>query len=114
MHISAAAERRTIPEPPRSRAAPRQPVHAEVQLRRSGALNFVVEVHDLSELGCRTEFVERPRIGEVVWVKFGELTPLESTVRWVKGYQGGLQFSRPMDSRVLEHLLRQMRKAPRA
>ena len=68
----------------------------------------MVEIHDLSESGCRTEFVEQPRLGEIVWVKFGALAPLESTVRWVRGYQGGLQFNRPIDSRVLEDLLRRM------
>jgi hypothetical protein len=76
-----------------------------VQLRRSGGLNFTVEIHDLSEFGCKTEFVERPRIGEVVWVKFDGLAPLESSVRWVDGFHGGLQFNNPVDSRVLQNLL---------
>ncbi len=90
------------------RAAPRQPVRAEVQLRRSGELNFRVDVHDLSERGCKTEFVERPRIGEIVWVKFGSLAALESTVRWVDGYQGGLEFRQPINPAVLEMIIRQM------
>ncbi len=89
-------------------------MNAEVRLRRSGALNFTVEIHDLSPHGCRTEFVERPRIGETVWVKLGTLAPLESTVRWVNGFQGGLEFKQPMDGRVLDDLLASLRKAPRA
>jgi hypothetical protein len=79
-----------------------------VLLRRSGELSFLVEVHDLSERGCMTHFVERPRLGEIVWVKFGALAPLESTVRWVDGYRGGLEFSQPIHSQVLEDLLRRM------
>lgn len=90
------------------RGEPRRPVHAEVRLRRSGELNFAVDVHDLSERGCRTEFVERPRIGEIVWVKFGSLAALESTVRWVNGYQGGLEFNQPINPAVLEVIIRQM------
>lgn len=68
-------------------------------------MNFAVELHDLSERGCRTEFVERPRIGEILWVKLGELAPIESTVRWVNGFQGGLEFNRPIHSGVFEDLL---------
>ncbi|HSQ98336.1 MAG TPA: PilZ domain-containing protein [Sphingomicrobium sp.] len=90
------------------RAAPRRPVNAEVRLRRSGELNFTVDVHDLSERGCRTEFVERPRIGEIVWVKFGSLAALECTVRWVNGYQGGLEFNQPINPAVLDMIIRQM------
>lgn len=68
----------------------------------------MVEIHDLSERGCKTEFVERPRIGEIVWIKFGTLAPLESTVRWVEGYQGGLEFSQPIHSQVLNDLLHRL------
>ncbi len=80
-------------------------------MRRSGALNFTVEIHDLSEHGCRTEFVERPRIGETVWIKLGTLAPLESTVRWVEGFQGGLEFNRPISTAVLEMVLRNLGRA---
>jgi len=97
-----------IDERPETRETSRRPIHAEVLLRRSGEMNFLVEVHDLSERGCRTEFVERPRIGETVWIKFGPLTPLESTVRWVEGFHGGLEFRQPIHSWVLEDLLRRL------
>lgn len=70
----------------------------------------MVDIHDLSENGCRTEFVERPRIGETVWIKFDGLIPLESTVRWTRGFEGGLEFYNPIDGRVLEELLRRMRR----
>lgn len=101
-------EGRAISEQPHERSEQRSPIHAEVQLRRSGALNFAVELHDLSVRGCRTEFVERPRIGEVLWVKLGELAPIESTVRWVDGFEGGLEFNQPMNARVFEDVLRRM------
>jgi hypothetical protein len=68
----------------------------------------MVEARDLSGRGCRTEFVERPRPGETVWIKFEGLVPLESTVRWVDGFQGGLEFSQPIDPTVLEALLRRI------
>lgn len=52
--------------------------------------------------------MERPSVGEVVWVKLGGLAPLESTVRWVSGFEGGLEFNQPIDARVFEELLRRI------
>lgn len=52
--------------------------------------------------------MERPRIGEIVWVKFGSLAALECTVRWVNGYQGGLEFNQPINPAVLDMIIRQM------
>lgn len=97
-----------IAQNPDGRGIRRSPVNAEIQLRRSGELNFSVELHDLSERGCRTEFVERPRLGEILWVKLGDLSPIESTVRWVNGFQGGLEFNQPIHSCVYENLLRRI------
>ena len=37
-----------------------------------------------SPQGCRCEFIERPNIGERVWVKFDGLEAIESEVRWLK------------------------------
>ena len=68
-------------------------------------------MHDLSERGCRTEFVERPRLGEIVWVKFDGFAALESTVRWLRGFEGGIEFRQPIDSRVLEDLFLRMRES---
>jgi hypothetical protein len=91
-----------------SRETPRRTIAAEVQLKRSGSINYVVHAYDLSEQGCRLEFVERPWIGETVWVKFGKLQPIRSTVRWTGDFTAGLEFERAMDPRVLEWLLGQL------
>lgn len=90
------------------RSAPRRTVAAQVQLRRSGELNHVVEALDLSERGCKVQFVERPRQGETVWVKFEGLEALGSTVRWVGDSAVGLEFNHPLDGRVFELLLRRL------
>jgi len=91
-----------------SREAPRRAVAAEVQLKRSGAINYVVQAYDLSEQGCRVEFVERPWIGETVWIKFAKLQPIRSTVRWTGDFTAGVEFERRIDPRVLEWLLSQL------
>lgn len=76
-----------------SRSTRRITIDAEVQLRRSGELNFVVHAYDLSERGCKVEFVERPRCEEIVWVKFPGLVSIEATVRWIGEYVLGLEFN---------------------
>jgi hypothetical protein len=87
------------------RKVPRATISALVQLRRSGELRYEVHVFDLSQFGCKVEFVERPRIGETVWVKFNGLEALEATVRWLESFHAGLEFIRPINECVLEMLL---------
>lgn len=88
------------------RGTSRRTIKAEVQLKRSGPINYEVRAYDLSETGCRVEFIEKPWLGETVWVKFEGLEPLRSTVRWSGDFNVGLEFERPIDSRVLEWLLK--------
>jgi hypothetical protein len=45
--------------------------------------NGAVNLHNLSLYGCKLEFVERPLLDELVWVKFGDLEGLEASVCWV-------------------------------
>lgn len=52
--------------------------------------------------------MEQPRVGEVLWVKLGELAPIESTVRWIDGFQGGLEFNHAIHSGVFEDLMRKI------
>ena len=92
-----------------SRSHPRRTIAAEVQLRRSGELNYVVNAYDLSEHGCKVEFVERPRLGEIVWIRFEGLASIESAVRWIGDFAVGLEFSSPLNPRVLEMLMTRLR-----
>ena len=61
-------------------------------------------VFDASPEGCKVEFVERPAIGERVWVRFDGIEPLEGTVRWVEGHVGGVKFKRPLHQAVFQRL----------
>lgn len=81
---------------------------AEAGIRRSGTKAFRTQVYDLSPEGCRIEFVERPEIGERVWVKLPGLDPLEASVRWVGGHVGGVRFERPIYEAVFQNLLNQL------
>jgi hypothetical protein len=63
-----------------------------------------VNVFDLSPRGCKIEFIERPAVGERVWVKFDGLEAVEGMVRWVAGHVGGVEFQRPLHDAVFKRL----------
>ena len=77
---------------------------AEVGMRRSGIHPFRVHLFDTSRYGCKIEFIERPMVGELVWVKFDGLEALEATVRWVEGHVGGVLFQRPIHEALFSRL----------
>lgn len=87
------------------RESSRRTIKAEVKLKRRGAINYEVRAYDLSETGCRLEFVEKPWLGETVWVKFEGLETLRAKVRWSGDFVIGLEFDHPIDPRVLEWLI---------
>ena len=86
---------------------------AEVALRRSGKLNFRVRVFDISRLGCRLEFIERPSLEELVWLRFDALEAIEAQVCWVDGFTAGVAFNAPIHPAVFEQLLARLRSYAR-
>lgn len=86
------------------RAQKRLELNTEVSVRQAGRPHFRTRVLDFSLAGCKLEFVERPRVGEVVWMKFNSLVSLEATVRWVDGFYGGIEFKRAIHPAVFEML----------
>jgi hypothetical protein len=86
----------------------RLPTTAEAILRAPNRPSYRVAVYDLSPEGCQVEFVERPREGERLWVKFFGLDPLEAKVRWVERAKAGLMFANPIHPAVFELLLERL------
>lgn len=86
------------------RRADRVTFTREVGIRRAGISSFRVRVFNSSRVGCKIEFVERPALGERVWVKFDGLEALQGTVQWLAGHIGGVQFARPVHEAVFERL----------
>jgi PilZ domain len=100
------AEPATPPSPSLSeRRMERVSLCAEVSLRRSGQNNYRVAVFDISPLGCKIEFVERPDVDEYVWIKFDGLEALEAQVCWVAGFKAGVAFSSPIHPAVFGMLV---------
>lgn len=98
-------------KPRRFRSHPRTSVCGEVLLRRKGSHGYRVRLFNLTPAGCKVEFVELPREGEVLWAKFEGLEAIESTVRWVDGSCGGLQFVRPVYPSIFDVILSRFEKA---
>jgi hypothetical protein len=99
-------------EEPRQEHPPRQyeriALKAQLALRRPGRQNYQARMFDLAPSGCKVEFVERPKEGEILWARFEGLEPVEAVVRWVDGFYGGLEFVRPFHPAVFDLLLRKL------
>jgi PilZ domain len=93
---------------PVPRRSARVGLDAEVTLRRAGHGGFRVKVVDLSCDGCKTEFVERPALDEVVRIKFAGLESLGAAVCWIRGCEAGLEFERPLHPAVFDMLVKQL------
>jgi hypothetical protein len=88
----------------RPRGAHRLKFVAEAGIRRAGVRGYRVRVFDASRDGCKIEFIERPAVGERVWVKFDGLEAIEGTVRWIAGHLGGVRFELPLHEAVFQRL----------
>jgi hypothetical protein len=99
----------TPPIQHKKRDAERFDLPTEVALRRPGRSLYHTRLFDLSNEGCRVEFVERPRIGERIWVKLAGLDSIEAEVRWREDFFGGLKFVRPIYPAVFELLSMRLR-----
>lgn len=86
------------------RKSERVPIKAMVKLRRRGHHNFAVKAYDVSPEGCKLEFLERPELGETVWVKFERLELLQAKVCWIEDLRVGVEFERPLHPAVFANL----------
>ena len=88
--------------PPRKHQ--RTPLSAMVTLRRRSGGSYRVATSDVSPDGCNLHFVERPEVNETHWIKFDGLEALEVQVRWVKDFNAGVRFTRPIHPAVFAML----------
>lgn len=86
-------------------------VEGEVTMHRRGQLTYRVHIYDLSPEGCRAEFVERPEVGEQLWIKFDGLEPMGAEVRWIYGPKAGLKFMRSFHPAVFDLLIVRLKGA---
>ena len=93
----------------RPRGYERVSVDGELAMRRAGRGGFRVHVYDLSREGCKAEFVDRPELGEQLWIRFDGLGAIEATVRWIAGMRAGLRFARAIHPAVFDVLIAKLR-----
>ena len=95
-------------EPPvqQPRTTKRIAVDAKVLQRRQGQPNYRVRLFDVSPNGCKAEFVERPRVGDRVWIKFEGLESIAAEVCWAEGFQAGLKYVNPIHPAVFDLLVK--------
>lgn len=94
------------------RAYERVDLIAQLSLRRPGRQHYVTRLFDLTPKGCRVEFVEKAKCGEMVWAKLDAFDAIEAVVRWVDGFYGGLEFVRPIYPAVFDLLLVRLKAPP--
>lgn len=82
---------------------------AELTLRRPGKNNYRVRAFDASPGGCKLEFIERPDLGESIWVRFEGMELLEARVCWTEGFIAGVEFQKPIHPAVFQNLLGRLR-----
>jgi hypothetical protein len=83
---------------------------AEVTLLRAGKSKYRVRVFDASPDGCKLEFIERPDLGEFLFVKFEGMELLEARVCWIEGFTAGVEFRRPIHPAVFDNLIKRLTK----
>lgn len=104
--VSVAANNQPVRQPRRNE---RVAVEGEVTMHRRGQLTYRVNIYDLSQEGCRAEFVERPELREQLWVKFEGIEPLGAEVCWIAGNKVGLKFMRSFHPAVFDLLIARLR-----
>jgi hypothetical protein len=81
---------------------------AKVILRRPGRSIYWVRVFDASPHGCKLELVDRPNLGEHLFVKFEGMEPLEAHVCWVTGFTAGVEFENSIHPAVFDELIKKL------
>jgi len=91
----------------RNRQSVRCTMTGEIILRRSTIANYRVAVRDVSRHGCRVSVADVPKLDEQVMIRFEGLEPLPATVCWVRAFDIGVEFARPIHPAVFDHLMPQ-------
>ncbi len=92
----------------RARKSRRVALEAEVLMRRLGRAKYRLRVFDISPEGCKVELVERPKIGEHLFIKFEGLEVLEAEVCWVEKSYAGLRFQNAIHPAVFDLMLQRI------
>jgi len=93
------------------RRAERVPLRADVDFRRAGDHRYRVNILDFSPEGCRIEAPVSVATGDMIWISLPGLESIQGAVCWVKEWNVGIEFSRPLYPSVFDMLRDRMRQA---
>lgn len=93
------------------RRADRVPLRADIDFRRTGEHRWRVNILDFSPQGCRVELPVRVVINDTIWISLPGLESIQGTVCWVKEWEAGIEFAKPLYPSVFEMVRERMRTA---
>ena len=91
-----------LPMNPEARGDHRLRVRIDGWLCSSQVRRHFAELTDLSINGCRVLSPFTIAVGCPLVVRIADLSPLHATVRWCSVDSLGLQFSHPLDARIVD------------
>lgn len=88
------------------RVALRAPIRLMATLKSDKIPLWPVEVTDVTQLGCRIAVPERVSVGTFVTLAIPTFVDLVGWVAWSTNTALGIDFSHPLPSGVLEHVVK--------
>lgn len=92
------------------RKSDRHELKADIDIRRSGDHRYRAPILDFSPEGCRVEVPVHVEPGDAIFLSLPGLETIEGKVRWVKNWEAGVQFNRPLYPAVFDMMKERMRR----
>lgn len=81
---------------------------SDVIIRRVGGVNLTVQMHNISNGGCKIELADPYVVGDPAITRLPKLEPLGSRICWVNGTTAGVQFLTTIYPAVFNALLERL------
>lgn len=93
------------------RRAARVALRADIEFRRAGEHRWRVNILDFSPEGCRVEVPVKVDVDDLVWISLPAIESIQGVVCWVKEWEVGVQFAKPLYPSVFDMVRERMSKA---
>jgi hypothetical protein len=93
------------------RRAERIPLRADIEFRRTGEHCRRVNILNFSPEGCRVDLPVKVEVDDVVWISLPGIESIQGTICWVKEWEAGVEFAKPLYPSVFDMVRERMRKA---
>lgn len=93
------------------RRAERLSLCADIDFRRVGEHRWRVNILDFSPHGCRVEVPVQVVPDDTIWISLPGLESIQGTVCWVKEWEVGVEFAKPLYPAVFDMVCERMQTA---